>query len=191
IEGARLRLRRARPALDGLQPVELGRLRTRSVPERIGARPLPPVEVIDLRSAPRVPEARGVPWSEALDAAVRGALERREQVILLLNRRGFATYLQCPACGDVRTCPRCAIALTVHQTPPALRCHYCGHEEPVPTVCPVCGKETQRMRGLGTQQLEHFVGLRFPDARIARMDLDTTSTKWAHHRVLERMSQGT
>jgi primosomal protein N' (replication factor Y) len=111
-------------------------------------------------------------------------------VILLLNRRGFATYLQCPACGDVRDCPRCAIALTVHQAPAALRCHYCGHEEPVPTICRVCGKETERMRGLGTQQLEHFVGLRFPAARIARMDLDTTSTKWAHHRVLERMAQG-
>src|SRR5207247_1640555 len=83
---------------------------------------------------------------------------RTEQVILLLNRRGFATYLQCPACGDVRQCPHCAIALTVHQTPRVLRCHYCGHEAPVPTGCGVCGKEPQRMRGLGTQQLEHFVG---------------------------------
>src|SRR2546430_4035438 len=115
----------------------------------------------------------------ARDEAGRVALGRGEQVILLLNRRGFATSLKCPACGDVRTCPRCAIALTVHQTPAALRCHYCGHEEPIPTVCRVCGKETERMRGLGTQQLEHFVGLRFPEARIARMDLDTTSTKWA------------
>src|SRR5207248_10008124 len=158
--------------------------------DRIGARPLPPVEVIDLRSAPRVSEARAVPWSEALDKAVRGALGRKEQVILLLIRRGFATYLQCPACGSVRDCPRCAIALTVHQTPAALRCHYCGHEEPIPAACSVCGKETQRMRGLGTQQLEHFLALRFPESRIVRMDLDTTSTKWAHHRVLERMAGG-
>src|SRR5207253_838593 len=102
----------------------------------------------------------------------------------------LAMYLQGPSCGDVRACPRCAIALTVHQTPAALRCHYCSHEEPVPTVYQVCGKETERMRGLGTQQLEHFVGLRFPEARIARMDLDTTSTKWAHHRILERMAEG-
>src|SRR5256712_776219 len=190
IEGARLILGRASPSLETLHLAQLGEFSTLALPERIGARPLPPVEVIDLRSAPRVPEARGVPWSEALDAAVRGALDRGEQVILLLNRRGFATYLQCPACGDVRTCPRCAIALTVHQTPAALRCHYCGHEEPIPTVCRLCGKETQRMRGLGTQQLEHFVGLRFPEARIARMDLDTTSTKWAHHRILERVARG-
>jgi len=188
--GARVILGSATPSLETLHLAAVGKVVRFELPDRIGARPLPPVEVIDLRSAERVPDARGVPWTVALDEAVRGALGRGEQVILLLNRRGFATYLQCPACGDVRTCPRCAIALTVHQTPAALRCHYCGHEEPIPTVCRLCGKETQRMRGLGTQQLEHFVGLRFPEARIARMDLDTTSTKWAHHRVLERMAQG-
>src|SRR6266705_2185862 len=188
--GARVILGSATPSLETLHLAAAGKVVCFELPDRIGARPLPPVEVIDLRSAERVSDARGVPWTVALDEAVRGALGRGEQVILLLNRRGFATYLQCPACGDVRTCPRCAIALTVHQAPAALRCHYCGHEEPVPTVCRVCGKETQRMRGLGTQQLEHFVGLRFPAARIARMDLDTTSTKWAHHRVLERMAQG-
>src|SRR2546427_3166341 len=190
LEGARVILGSATPSLETLHLAATGKVVCFELPDRIGARPLPPVEVIDLRSAERVPDARGVPWTVALDEAVRGALGRGEQVILLLNRRGFATYLQCPACGDVRTCPRCAIALTGHQTPAALRCHYCGHEEPIPTVCQVCGKETERMRGLGTQQLEHFVRLRFPEARIARMDLDTTSTKWAHHRVLERMAQG-
>src|SRR5437870_3975198 len=190
LEGARVLLGSATPSLETLHLAAQGRVVRFELPERIGARPLPPVEVVDLRSAERVPEARGVPWTTALDEAVRDALGRGEQVILLLNRRGFATYLQCPACGDVRDCPHCAIALTVHQTPPALRCHYCGHEEEIPTACRVCGKETQRMRGLGTQQLEHFVGRRFPEARIARMDLDTTSTKWAHHRILDRMAQG-
>ncbi len=190
LEGARVILGSATPSLETLHLADAGKIARFELPERIGARPLPPVEVIDLRSAPRVPEARGVPWTTPLDEAVRGALGRREQVILLLNRRGFATYLQCPACGDVRDCTQCAIALTVHQTPPALRCHYCGHEEPIPTSCRQCSQETQRMRGLGTEQLEHFVALRFPEARIARMDLDTTSTKWAHHRILERMAQG-
>src|SRR6266566_513611 len=190
LEGARVILGSATPSLETLQLARTGRVCTFALPERIGARPLPPVDVIDLRSAPRVAEARGIPWTEPLDHAVRAALSRSEQVILLLNRRGFATYLQCPACGDVRDCPHCAITLTVHQTPRALRCHYCGHEEPIPAACRVCGKEIQRMRGLGTQQLEHFVSRRFPEARIARMDLDTTSTKWAHHRILERMAQG-
>src|SRR5216117_3627129 len=188
--GARVILGSATPSLEALHLAAAGRAVRFDLPERIGARPLPPVEVVDLRVAERVPESRGVPWTEVLDQAVRGALARQEQVILLLNRRGFATFLQCPACGTVRDCPRCAIALTVHQTPAALRCHYCGHEEPIPAACSVCGKETQRMRGLGTQQLEHFLALRFPESRIVRMDLDTTSTKWAHHRVLERMAGG-
>src|SRR5216683_1945120 len=156
---------------------------------RLGARPLPPVELVDLRTAARVPQAGPIPWSEALDRAVAGALARREQVILLLNRRGFALFLQCPACGDVHDCPRCAIALTVHKTPAALRCHYCAHEEAIPQTCRRCGHAVQRMGGIGTQQLEQFVAARFPDARLARMDLDTTSTKWAHHRILERVAR--
>jgi primosomal protein N' (replication factor Y) len=192
LEGARLILGSATPSLETLDQASHGRIATFALPHRIGDRPLPAVEVVDLRSAPRVApsEAGVIPWSDALDAAVTGALERGEQVILLLNRRGFATFVQCPACGNVPGCPRCAIALTVHQTPPALRCHYCGHEAPVPETCVVCGHATQRLRGLGTQQLEHFVGLRYPRARIARMDLDTTTSKWAHHHILERVGRG-
>jgi primosomal protein N' (replication factor Y) len=190
LEDARLVLGSATPSLETLDLARQGRIATFALPDRVGARPLPPVEVIDLRSAPRVAEAGAIAWSEALDGAVGGALERGEQVILLLNRRGFATFVQCPACGNVPGCPHCAIALTVHQTPPALRCHYCGHEQPVPEVCAICGNPTQKLRGLGTQQLEHFVGLRFPRARIARMDLDTTTSKWAHHHILERVASG-
>ena len=187
---ARVILGSATPSLETLDLAARGRIVTCALPERIGARPLPPVEVIDLKMASRVTEAGVIPWTEALDGAVSGALHRGEQAILLLNRRGFATFVQCPACGDVRACPNCAIALTVHQTPAGMRCHYCGHEEPVPEVCRTCGNATQRQRGLGTQQLEHFVAARFPAARIARMDLDTTSTKWAHHRILERVARG-
>jgi primosomal protein N' (replication factor Y) len=189
LEGARLILGSATPSLETLSNE---RVVTFALPNRIGARPLPDVEIVDLRSAPRVPpsETGMIPWSEALDGAIAGALERHEQVILLLNRRGFATFVQCPACGNVPGCPQCAIALTVHQTPPALRCHYCGHEEPIPETCAICGSATQKWRGLGTQQLEHFVGLRYPRARIARMDLDTTTSKWAHHHILERVARG-
>ena len=190
LEGARLILGSATPSLETLDLAAQGKITTFELPARIGARPLPPVEVVDLRSAPRIAEAGAIAWSEALDAGVAGALERGEQVILLLNRRGFATFVQCPACGNVPNCPNCAISLTVHQTPPAMRCHYCGHEEPIPETCVLCGSATQRLRGLGTQQLEHFIGLRYPKARIARMDLDTTSSKWAHHHILERVANG-
>jgi primosomal protein N' (replication factor Y) len=189
LEGARLVLGSATPSLETLTNE---RVITFALPDRVGARPLPPVEIVDLRSAPRVApaEAGAIPWSEALDAAVSAALEQREQVILLLNRRGFSTFVQCPNCGNVPGCPNCAIALTVHQTPPALRCHYCDHQDPIPDTCAVCGHETQRLRGLGTQQLEHFAANRFPRARIARMDLDTTTSKWAHHHILERVANG-
>src|SRR5467141_1462566 len=167
LEGAHLILGSATPSLETLTDE---RIVTFALPERVGMRPLPPVEVVDLRSAPRItsPETPPgpIPWSEALDTAISGALERGDQVILLLNRRGCATFVQCPACGNVPGCPQCAIALTVHQTPPAMRCHYCGHEERIPDTCVVCGQATQRLRGLGTQQLEHFVGLRYPGARI-------------------------
>ncbi|HEY3221079.1 MAG TPA: primosomal protein N' [Gemmatimonadales bacterium] len=192
IEGARLILGSATPSLETLDLAVQGKVATFALPNRVGARPLPPVEVVDLRSAPRIAPAEtgAIAWSEALDTAISGALERGEQIILLLNRRGFATFVQCPACGNVPGCPQCAIALTVHQTPPAMRCHYCGHEERIPDTCSVCGHETQRLRGLGTQQLEHVVGLRYPRARIARMDLDTTTSKWAHHHILERVASG-
>jgi len=196
LERARLILGSATPSLETLDQVSQGHVARFALPDRVGAWPLPPVEIIDLRSAPRIPPAEAgvgggmIPWSEALDQAISGALERGEQVFLLLNRRGFATFVQCPACGNVPGCPQCAIALTVHQTPPAMRCHYCGHEERIPETCVVCGHATQRLRGLGTQQLEHFVGLRYPRARIARMDLDTTSSKWAHHHILERVASG-
>jgi len=189
LEGARLILGSATPSLETLHLVETGRIASHSLPQRIGDRPLPPVEVVDLRTAPRVRDSGGVPWSEALDESVRRALARKEQVILLLNRRGFATYLQCPKCGDVPGCPNCSIALTVHKTPSVLRCHYCDHAEPIPTACVHCGAETIRSKGLGTQQLERFLAIRFPAARIARMDLDTTSSKWAHHRILERVAK--
>jgi primosomal protein N' (replication factor Y) len=191
LEGAHLILGSATPSLETLTDE---RIVTFALPERVGMRPLPPVEVVDLRSAPRItsPETPPgpIPWSEALDTAISGALERGEQVILLLNRRGFATFVQCPACGNVPGCPQCAIALTVHHTPLTMRCHYCGHEEAIPETCAICGNPTQRLRGLGTQQLEHFLGLRYPRARIARMDLDTTSSKWAHHHILERVARG-
>jgi len=186
LEGARLVLGTATPSLESFArtqgadaTVTLLRL-----PERIASRPMPQVELVDLRSAPVVKELLPVQWSERLDAEVAGVLGRGEQAMLLLNRRGFANFLQCSECGVVRQCPSCSIALTVHHAPHGLRCHYCDHTEPVPETCPECGGAVQQMRGVGTQQLEQAVAMRFPGARIARMDLDTTSTKWSHQRIL-------
>ena len=189
LEGARLVLGSATPSLETLARTE-DKLALLRLPERIGARTLPPVEIIDMRAALKVEGTGPVPWSAALDSAVGATLARREQALLLLNRRGFAAFLQCPDCGEVWQCPRCSISLTVHQSPPALRCHYCGHEAPLPFTCRVCANPVQQMRGVGTQQLERMLVERYPDARIARMDLDTTSTKWSHQRILAAVEKG-
>ena len=189
LEGARLVLGTATPSPETMVRLDEG-VRLIRLPARIGERPLPPVEIVDMRSALRVEEAGSVPWSQALDQAVVETLARKEQALLLLNRRGFATFLQCSDCGTVEQCPRCSISLTVHHTPRALKCHYCGYEIPIPAACSECGGDVQQMRGVGTQQLERMLSARFPEARVGRMDLDTTSTKWAHHRILGAVERG-
>lgn len=159
------------------------------LPVRIGDRPLPPVETIDLRREPLL-AGGGLPWTAPLDRAVATALSRDEQVLLLLNRRGWASFIECTACGAVVECPDCSIAMTVHRGPDHLRCHYCDRREEIPGRCAVCDGETTRHRGAGTQQLERLVAERFPEARLARMDLDTTAGRWSHHRILDRVGRG-
>lgn len=188
VAGARLLLGSATPSMESMERAGAG-LALLRLPARVGARPLPPVELLDLRQEPLVRDV-GIAWAERLDAAVAGALARSEQVLLLLNRRGFSSFLQCPSCGTVPGCPDCSIALTVHRAPEALRCHYCGHHQPLVRQCAACGHAVQRALGVGTQQLERVVAERFPEARLARMDLDTTSTKWSHHRILESVGRG-
>jgi primosomal protein N' (replication factor Y) len=189
LEGARLVLGSATPSLESWE--RLGpRLELVRLPERVGARPMPPVELVDLRTAARVADVGAVSWSERLDAAIVRTLARGEQALLLLNRRGYASYLQCPDCGEVWTCPNCTISLTVHHAPAGLRCHYCDHHRPLPYTCSKCANPVQEMRGVGTQQLEQVLAERYPDARIARMDLDTTSTKWSHQRILGAVERG-
>ncbi len=189
LEGARLVLGSATPSLEAMA-LAGKRLDIVRLPARVGMRPLPPVELVDLRVAPKVAPAAPVPWSERLDEAIAAVLDRGEQAILLLNRRGWASFLQCGACGEVRRCPRCSVSLTVHRGPPALRCHYCGHSEPVPLACLACAHPLQQTRGVGTQQVERVIAERYPRARLARMDLDSTSTKWSHQRILGAVERG-
>jgi primosomal protein N' (replication factor Y) len=183
LEGARLVLGSATPSLESMSRVGPHLIRV-ELPRRVHARPMPEVTLVDLRRTAMVRKTAGVPWSEILDEAVRETLDRGEQVLLLLNRRGYSAFLQCPSCGVVPECPNCSISLTVHRTPPVLRCHYCDHRKLVPTSCEACGHPVQSARGVGTQQLEAVVGERFPAARVARMDLDTTSARWSHQRIL-------
>ena len=160
------------------------------LPTRVGARPMPPVEIIDLRRAIQAQAVTGLPWTQRMDDAMTATLAEGNQALLLLNRRGWAAFVQCPACGTVVDCPNCSISLTVHHHPEQLRCHYCDFHAPIPVACAVCGSVTSRTIGAGTQQLERLVADRFPQARVARMDLDTTGGKWSHHRILDRVERG-
>ena len=187
MEGARVILGTATPALETWAARD--RIVTVTLRTRVGPQPLPPVDLIDLRSVEQVKGSGPIPWSEPLDAATAAALESGDQVLLLLNRRGFANFLQCYACGHVWECPACSISLTVHRAPAKLRCHYCGHDEPVPSTCDQCGGDAHRTRGVGTQQVERWLAERFPTARLARMDADTTSRKWSHRDILDAVRQ--
>jgi primosomal protein N' (replication factor Y) len=187
IEGARIVLGSATPSLETWAARD--RIEVVHLPSRVTEQPLPDVSLVDMRSEARVRDAGAVPWSEALDRAVRDTLDQGDQVLLLLNRRGFAHFLQCHGCGHVWECPACSISLTVHQQPARLRCHYCGHDEPQPASCGECGAEAHRTRGVGTQLLERWLAERFDTARLARMDADTTSGKWSHRRILDAVGR--
>ncbi|MEK0430985.1 MAG: hypothetical protein RL139_789 [Gemmatimonadota bacterium] len=191
--GARCVLGSATPSLETWRNAQEGRLTRLSLPARVAGGALPAVRVVDLRqelkaSAPDERARRQV-LSAPLEALLRDRLAAGEQAILLLNRRGYAAFVQC-AEGHVATCPHCSISLTYHRTPERLVCHYCQHQEPAGTACKECGGALARQRGLGTQQVERLLTERLPSARIARMDVDTTSGKWAHATILDRVARG-
>ena len=150
---------------------------------RVEGRPMPPVEIMDLRRT--VGERKGFhALGLALEGAIRDTLDRQEQVILFLNRRGFSTYVFCPACGYVHRCPDCDVAMTFHRTDNRCRCHYCDMATPAPETCPACSAHGLNYFGLGTERLEDEVKRKFELARIARMDSDSMRARGAHDVVL-------
>jgi primosomal protein N' (replication factor Y) len=193
--GAVCLLGSATPSLESWENARAGKYRLLSLPARVGGGALPQVEVVDLRIATRAPQLnaadrqlRGI-ISEPLESALVECVQRGEQAILLLNRRGYASFVQCSNCDWVAVCPDCSISLTYHRGPERLVCHYCRHQESLRAICPQCGEVTLRQRGLGTQQVERLLAERLPSARIARMDVDTTSGKWAHADILDRVAR--
>ena len=197
-QGAVVVLGSATPSLESWTNAQTGKFTLLTLPDRVGGGRLPAVRVVDMR-VPK--EQRPVSryettaeslsrlvLSEPLENGVRARLDRGEQCILLLNRRGYSSFVQCAQCGEVETCPNCSITLTYHRTPERLICHYCQHEEAPRERCKRCGGAVLRQRGLGTQQVERILSERLPSARIARMDVDTTSGKWAHADILDRVA---
>ena len=187
----------ATPSLESWTNARTGKFHHLHLTKRVGGARLPEVRVVDLRAqrrgsseAPRANERGSGVLSSELVSAVDARLERAEQVILLLNRRGYSSFVQCRECGEVEQCLNCSISLTYHRSARRIICHHCRYDVPAPERCPRCGSADLSYRGLGTEQVERVAVETFPSARIARMDVDTTSGKWAHHRILDRVAKG-
>ncbi|MGN6547508.1 MAG: replication restart helicase PriA [Aureliella sp.] len=178
----------ATPSLESWERARKGVYRLASLPRRIHNRPLPEVTTIDLRLQHTEPNRGAI--SRPLHQAIVQTLEDKGQVILLLNRRGFATTIQCPSCGHVVACPDCDLPLTHHRDGAKAVCHYCDYQIPTPPVCPSCKFDGIHYGGLGTQRLEVEVQQRFPQATVARMDSDTMRRPGSHERVLSQFRSG-
>ncbi|HYG69777.1 MAG TPA: primosomal protein N', partial [Anaeromyxobacteraceae bacterium] len=184
----------ATPSLESLANAKAAKYRLLKMPERVPVRgkqpaPLPPVRVVDLAREKEVRRLKGA-LSHDLRNAIRARLDRREQVILLQNRRGYAPVLTCDDCGFTPHCRDCAVSLTVHKPRRQLRCHYCGWTERQPDACPKCGSGALALLGAGTQRVEEELAEAFPEARVLRMDLDTTARRGAHRRLLDAFGSG-
>lgn len=188
-EGCAVVLGSATPSLESWYNVSAGKYLLQSLPERVDDRKMPIVKVLDLRRMDRSALGEAI-LSPALAMAMNMRLERGEQSILFLNRRGFSTSMQCPECGTVCECPNCSLALTYHREPQVLACHVCGHSRKAPRVCPECGDPKIRHSGVGTQKVEVAVSKLFPDARVARMDADAMSRKNAYRETLGAFKRG-
>jgi len=190
-EGAVIVLGSATPSLESFYNVKKGKYALLELPHRADHKKMPVVRVVDMRQAAR--KEKGPPiFSPQLKEAITQRLERGEQTILFLNRRGFSTSLQCPKCGYVAQCPNCSLSLTYHRRAQQLRCHVCAHSEAAPTVCPdtKCRNPAIRYAGLGTEKVEDTLIKLFPHARVQRMDSDLMKRKEDYRKVLGDFGRG-
>lgn len=176
----------ATPSVESYYAAKSGRYTLLELTHRYGDVQLPQVEVVDLRAEEVGESVLGPTLLERM----RTCLEKEQQVILLLNRRGYHTHLSCRSCGQVITCPSCSISLTYHRANHRLMCHYCGHSQPVPKRCPTCDSDKIRFCGLGTQLVEDELAQLFPDVPVLRMDTDTTMSRSAYEEKFRDFAEG-
>ena len=183
--GALLLLASATPSTESFYAAQHGRTQLVRLTQRYGGNPLPKVQIVDMRAELASGNPREI--SLAMEDAIRRNLDAGKQTILLLNRRGYQTMAQCEDCREVLKCQRCSVPMVYHKSAHKVLCHYCGSQMEPPTVCPTCGGKLQ-YRGFGTQKAEEELAKLFPDARVLRMDQDSTAAKDAHEKLLARFA---
>ena len=183
--GALLLLASATPSTESFYAAQHGRTQLVRLTQRYGGNPLPKVQIVDMRAELASGNPREI--SLAMEDAIRRNLDAGKQTILLLNRRGYQTMAQCEDCREVLKCPKCSVPMVYHKSAHKVLCHYCGSQMEPPTVCPTCGGKLQ-YRGFGTQKAEEELAKLFPDARVLRMDQDSTAAKDAHEKLLAKFA---
>ncbi|ANU22857.1 primosomal protein N' [Planococcus donghaensis] len=178
----------ATPSLESYARAQKGVYELLVLEKRAKNQPLPAVHIVDMREELR--NGNRSMFSVQLADAIRDRLEKKQQTVLFLNKRGYSSFVLCRDCGTVMQCPNCDISLTYHRSSEMMKCHYCGYDERVPTKCPECESEHIRFFGTGTQKVEEELAKVVPEARVLRMDVDTTRTKGAHEKILSAFGEG-
>lgn len=178
----------ATPSLESFARAQKGRYTLLSLPKRMNNQSLPTVEIVDMREELRT--GNRSMFSIKLFEKLKDRLEKNEQTVLFLNKRGHSSFVMCRDCGYVMNCPHCDITLTYHRYNEQMKCHYCGYEDRVPTICPECNSEHIRYFGTGTQKVEEELHKLLPEARVIRMDVDTTGRKGSHEKLLSAFQEG-
>lgn len=173
----------ATPSVESFQNVKSKKYGYASIERRYGNALMPEIQLVDLKEQIRKKQMKGH-FSEVLFQEISETLNGGEQIILFQNRRGYAPVLECSTCGHTPQCPNCDVSLTYHQQRKQLRCHYCGHHMALPESCPACGSQTLDTKGFGTEQIEQELRTLFPEAKIGRMDLDTTRGKYGYEKII-------
>lgn len=177
----------ATPSLESRARAQKGVYQLIRMKKRINDQALPHVHIVDMRDDENA-AVKG-DFSPALQESLQTTLDRHEQAIILLNRRGYSSFMMCRECGFVLKCPNCDVSLTYHKDLSKMKCHYCGHEEPVPNFCPNCHSKKIGFYGTGTQNIEQQLNDLYPNAKVLRMDVDTTRRKGAHAKILKQFGQ--
>ena len=177
----------ATPSLESRSRAQVGVYQLLRLSHRVNGQSLPPIEVVDMR--PEIRQQGETNFSRRLMELLQDRLGKGEQSILMLNRRGFSSFMMCRDCGAVLKCPNCDISLTLHMDTRTMRCHYCGHEEPIPQYCPQCHSRHIRYYGTGTEKVAAQLSALLPAARVLRMDVDTTRRKGMHEKILRQFGE--